>query len=131
LDPLVLSYARSLATVVALLGALLVVTAPLPGSAEPDELGGHDEAWWREEHARLESQIDYFETLVDECEESEAPSAYDGVDGYVVQGRRGRPRWVQIKRCNEERASLAAALGDLDRLEERARRLGVPPGWLR
>lgn len=113
--------------------ALLLLLVSRPTSAEsPDAaIGGHDEAWWRERHEELVSEVEHLEALVGECEQSEAPPAYDGVAGYTVRGRDGRPRWVQIKRCDEERAALSATRGDLERFEDRARRAGVPPGWLR
>jgi hypothetical protein len=44
---------------------------------------------------------------------------------------RGRPALVPLKRCDEERARLEQARGDLERFEDLARQLGVPPGWLR
>ena len=65
------------------------------------------------------------------CEAREAPPAYDGVAAYVTRGRDGRLREVEIKRCDDERADLDAARRELERFEEEARRLGVPPGWLR
>lgn len=116
---------------VAVLLALLLA-APAAAAEEPAEpVGGHDEAWWRDRHEELVAELAHREARVVECEESEAPRAYDGVAGYTVRGRDGRLRWVRIKRCEEERAARSAARGDLERFEERARRAGVPPGWLR
>jgi len=112
----------------AALAAVLLLAAP---SAPADEIGGHDEAWWREQHEVLVAELEHAEARVEECEETEAPRAYDGVGGYAVRGRDGRIRWVEIKRCDEQRAALTAARGDLERFEERARRADVPPGWLR
>lgn len=122
-DPPAMSSRRSL------LAALLLLAAPFAGSAE--EIDGHDETWWREEHEARVAELEYAEARVEECEETEAPRAYDGVGGYAVRGRDGRVRWVSIKRCDEQRASLTAAHGKLERFEERARRAEVPPGWLR
>jgi hypothetical protein len=110
--------------------ALLLAAAPARAQ-DGEAIGGRDEAFWRERHEALVSEIEHLEALVEECEESEAPAAYDGVGGYTVRGREGRSYYVEIKRCDEERAALIAARGELDRFEERARRAGVPPGWLR
>jgi len=116
----------------AALALALLLAAPAARAQEAGErAGGHDEAWWREQHEALVSEALHLEALVGECQETEAPRAYDGVGGYAVRGRDGRVRWVEVKRCDEERASLSAARGDLERFEERARRAGVPPGWLR
>jgi hypothetical protein len=115
----------------ALFLALLLAAAPARGEEPAERIGGHDEVWWRERHEELASELEHAGALVEECEETEAPRAYHGVGGYAVRGRDGRVRWVEIKRCDEERAALSAARGALDRFEERARRAGVPPGWLR
>jgi hypothetical protein len=113
-------------------GLLLPFLLAAAAAAEPGErIGGHDEAWWRETSEELVAALEQAEARVEECEESEAPRAYDGVAGYTIRGRDGRRRWVAIKRCDEQRAERTAARGELDRFEERARRAGVPPGWLR
>mgnify|MGYP005851896901 CR=1 FL=1 len=110
----------------------VLLAAPAVSAEDPAErIGGHEEAWWRDRHEALVAELAYREARVAECEKSEAPPAYDGVAGYTVRGRNGRLRWVRIQRCDEERAAQTAARGDLERFEERARRAGVPPGWLR
>lgn len=111
--------------------ALLLAAAAAAAETPGERIGGHEEAWWRDRHEELVAELRHREAVVAACEESEAPRAYDGVAGYTVRGRDGRLRWVRIKRCDEERAARSAAQGDLERLEERARRAGVPPGWLR
>lgn len=111
--------------------ALLLAAPAVRAEDAAERIGGHDEGWWRERHEALVAELEHLEARVDECEKSEAPRAYDGVGGYAIRGRDGRVRWVRIKRCDEERAALTATRGDLERFEERARRAGVPPGWLR
>jgi hypothetical protein len=116
----------------AVLAGLLLLAAPAAPAEEAGEtIGGHAEAWWRDEHEARVGALEHADALVEECEESEAPRAYHGVGGYAIRGRDGRVRWVEVKRCDEERAAARAARGDLERFEERARRAGVPPGWLR
>lgn len=104
-----------------------------PGSAASDAtetIGGHDEAWWREGSAGRAGAVAACEEALASCEETEAPPAYDGIEGYVVLRRRG-PEFVRIKRCDDERAALDDARDALERFEEQARKLDVPPGWLR
>lgn len=109
--------------------ALVQGAAPLRADPAPGE--AEDPAWWRAQHAARAEAVANLERDVAACEAREAPPAYDGVAGYVTRGRDGRLRTVEIKRCDEERDVLAAARTELDRFEEEARRLGVPPGWLR
>ena len=130
-DPLRRSDPAGVGLLRTVLVGLLLLAAPATRGEESERIGGHDEAWWRTAHEELVAELAHLEALVAECEESEAPRAYDGVAGYSIRGRDGRIRWVRIKRCDEERAALVATRGDLERFEERARRAGVPPGWLR
>lgn len=110
---------------------LLALCAAPSGALRADPPAAEDESWWRERAAAQLAAIERLEQAVADCEEREAPPIYDGVEGYVTRGRDGRLRATLIKRCDEERADLDAARRDFDRLEEEARRRGVPPGWLR
>lgn len=101
-----------------------------PLRADP-ATGAEGEAWWRAQHAARAAAVASLEREVAACEEREAPPAYDGIAGYVTRGRDGRLREVEIQRCDQQRADLEAARAELDRFEEQARRLGIPPGWLR
>lgn len=113
-------------------GPLLFSVLAFAAAAAADTVGGRDEAWWRAAMASREGEVAALAETVAACEEREAPPAYDGVEGYVTRSRRdGRPYFVEVKRCDEERDALAAARGERDRFEEEAQRLGVPPGWLR
>ena len=112
--------------------SLLLVPAALAVAAErPETIGGRDEAWWRDTEELRTRTVASLEQAVGECEKSEAPAGADVVDGYGVGRLRGRPALVPLKRCDEERARLEQARGDLERFEDLARQLGVPPGWLR
>jgi hypothetical protein len=111
--------------------APLALLSAFAASADPAAVDGHEEAWWRAAITSRESQVASSEQAVTECEEREAPAAYDGVDGFVKQRPDGRLQVVQIRRCDRERDALEAARSDLERFEDGARRAGVPPGWLR
>jgi len=112
--------------------SLLFALSALAAAAEPREtIGGRDEAWWRENAERRSQAVTDLEQEVGACEKTEAPTGADVVDGYGVGHVRGRPALVPLKRCDEQRARLEQARGDLERFEDLARRLDVPPGWLR
>jgi hypothetical protein len=111
--------------------APVAIGAALAAQADPAAIDGHEEAWWRAAITSRESRVASSEEAVSDCEEREAPPAYDGVDGFVKQRPNGRLQVVEIRRCDDERRALEAARTDLDRFEDGARRAGVPPGWLR
>jgi len=95
-----------------------------------DTIGGHDEIWWSSEAHSHESEIERLEQELAACEEREAPPAYRDVQGEVYRGRDGL-RYREIVHCDELREALEDAREALDDFEDLARRLGVPPGWLR
>jgi hypothetical protein len=108
------------------------IFAAFTASAEPDAIDDRDADWWRAAMESRASELASHEAAVAECEEREAPPAYDAVDGYVTRSRGdGRLRYVEVKRCDDERRALEAAQRELERFEDEARRAGVPPGWLR
>jgi len=111
--------------------APIALCTALAAHADPAAVDGHEEAWWRAAITSRESRVASSEKAVADCEEREAPPAYDGVDGFVKQRPDGRYQVVEIRRCDDERDALDAARADLDRFEDGARRAGVPPGWLR
>ena len=113
------------------LALLLSLYAPAAhGEDEPETIGGHDAAWWGREARAHERAIAGLEQEVAACEEREAPPAYRNVPGQVFRGRDGL-RYREVARCDDARAELEAAEAARDAFEERARRLEVPPGWLR
>jgi hypothetical protein len=119
------------ASALVLLAALLAAPT-LASAGEAHELvGGHEEAWWRASQQSREQTVSALEQGVATCQKTEAPADAGVVDGYGIGRVRGRPVLVPLKRCDDERASLDAARAELERFEDQARRLGVPPGWLR
>lgn len=111
-----------------LLASLWVGAAHAADPREPER----DEDWWRAAMTSRERELEARTEELAECEAREAPPAYDAVEGYVARSRGdANPRFVEIKRCDEERDALEAARAEIDRFEEEARRHGVPPGWLR
>jgi hypothetical protein len=109
--------------------ALAVALVLVASSGHAEE---RDADWWRAAMASRERAVESSAEAVVRCEEREAPPAYDGVAGYVVPSARdGRPRYVEVKRCDAERDALEAARAELARFEDEARRSDVPPGWLR
>jgi hypothetical protein len=112
-----------------LIACAAVLLLAVVGQAET--LDGHDESWWRAAQAAHESAVRSLEQSVSSCEKTEAPVGAGVVEGYGVGRVQGRPVLVPLKRCDDERARLDAARADLERFEDQARQLGVPPGWLR
>ena len=113
------------ASLLLLLGAL-----PAPAEEGPETIGGHDPVWWSSEARAHEREIERLEQDLAECEEREAPPAYQNVPGQIYRGHDGY-RYREVVRCDDLRDELAAARDALDEFEDLARRLGVPPGWLR
>jgi hypothetical protein len=112
---------------------LLVLCAPAAQAevdAGAESIGGHDAAWWGAQARAHERAVADLERALAACEEREAPPAYRNVPGQVFRGRDGL-RYRELVRCDETRAELEAAEAAREAFEERARRLEVPPGWLR
>jgi hypothetical protein len=98
--------------------------------ADAETIGGHDAAWWGQQARAHERAIAGLEQALAACEEREAPPAYRNVPGQIFRGRDGL-RYREVARCDETRAELEAAEAARDAFEDLARRLEVPPGWLR
>jgi hypothetical protein len=109
---------------------LLLCAFPVQAGDEPETIGGRDRVWWSTQAVAHEREIERLEQELSACEEREAPPAYQNVPGQVYRGRDGY-RYRELVRCDDLRDELAAAHGALDEFEDLARRLGVPPGWLR
>jgi hypothetical protein len=109
---------------------LLLCAFAVYAEGEPETIGGHEQAWWSSEARAHERAIEELERELDACEEREAPPAYQNVPGQVVRGRDDL-YYREIVRCDETREALDAAREELDAFEDLARKLGVPPGWLR
>jgi len=114
----------------AALALLLTLCAPTARADEPETIGGRDAAWWGRQARAHERAVAAHEQALAACEEREAPPAYRSVPGQVFRGRDGL-RYREVVRCDEGRAELEAAQEARDEFEELARRLEVPPGWLR
>jgi hypothetical protein len=104
--------------------------APAAADEPPPTIGGHEEAWWSAAARAHERAVERAEAALADCEEREAPLSYRNVPGQWVRGRDGY-RVREIVRCDALEDELEEAREDLEDFEERARRLGVPPGWLR
>lgn len=109
---------------------LLLLALPAQAVDEPETIGGRDRVWWNMQARAHEGAIEALEQDLSECEEREAPPAYQNVPGQVYRGRDGY-RYREVVRCDDLRDELAAAREAQDEFEDLARRLDVPPGWLR
>ncbi len=123
-------------------------SSPAAASAtEPTSLGGHDRYWWQSQMQEKQQWIEDLRGQIEFAKEEEEnfsdqiyrkPGA-GGRDTSRFGGRNvGRTAMLSAADDNEEEPSveqlegeLAEAESDLEQLEDRARRAGVPPGWLR
>jgi uncharacterized protein DUF4124 len=92
--------------------------APTSGAAA---IGGDDEAGWRAHAAKLRADIERLEGAAEHCQEY-APQRWKPGSGQ--QGS-------ETAECRRKAGDLQFARSQLDELLENARRLGVPPGWVR
>ncbi|MEE9280974.1 MAG: DUF4124 domain-containing protein [Myxococcota bacterium] len=98
-----------------------------PGdSSEPESIGGRTEPGWRREALRLLKQIDSRQERIERIEaELGFPSRYRSGVGTARHEARQRRRIEELGR------EIAEVEEQLEELRRHARRLGVPPGWLR
>ena len=87
--------------------------------AEPSKIQGKSEAVWRRDARELEQKIEQLEQSL-EYAEDQLTSSY-GLSNSAFWQRRVEKIERDIERAEEQ----------YDRFQERARGLGVPPGWLR
>ncbi len=102
-----------------------------PWQVEEPEPEGRDETWWRDEHASRLDRVRELEARIAELEElgvTQPPAPRHVSNASSRRWHRYRSRWRERQRAESD---LRSARGSLDRFEERARRAGVPPGWLR
>jgi hypothetical protein len=120
--------------------------APTPESGSRTK-GQHDETWWRLQAEKKKQKLSSLQKqLADLTEEEESESliySSPGRRGHAAGGRdrgRGRPSTGALLAASDDRdyvtveeleAAVQTADSDLEHLHERARRAGVPPGWLR
>lgn len=109
---------------------LVLGAAAVSAQGEPETIGGRDQVWWSTQAHAHEGAIERLERELAACEEREAPPAYQSVPAQIYRGRDGQKVREPV-RCDDLRDDLAAAHQAQDGFEELARRLGVPPGWLR
>jgi hypothetical protein len=98
--------------------------SPAAPAAE-DRVGGKTDVQWRDEATRLRSRIALFE----------APAARCGKDRFAWSrgdgGRKYREEQAEAEACQRTELELSLARKALEDFKERARRTGVPPGWIR
>lgn len=109
-------------------------TPPLPGSATAgperrgteEQIGGHTRDQWRRRHLAARSKVGHLEKRLQDLEEG--PQV-------VHRASRHKGVWYDGENTAAERVRLereiAVAKAELQKIEDEARRAGVPPGWLR
>lgn len=103
-------------------------TAAPPGS---ERIDGWSEDQWRERAGELGTEVEILEKRVEELEDQ-------GADNLPASARRSNLTYRTYSRYRERyrlwektNGDLQRAQARLERFEDRARRAGVPPGWLR
>jgi hypothetical protein len=106
-----------------------------PAAAAPaaEKIGGDSEAGWRARVSKIRDEIAALEARNDECKRNPPgmPGRFDSVKGYVVNQRQLERAEAKADGCQDASSQLGYKRTELERLEERARVAGVPPGWLR
>lgn len=100
----------------------------VPGARteKPKQVGGRSESEWRAQAVAMEQKISGLEQAIESVEDG--PEFYRKT--YRRNGVRGK-RENKASRLRGLESKLQAAQDSFDRFEERARKAGVPPGWLR
>lgn len=98
--------------------------------AEAEKVGGHDEAWWRDRASSYRREIERLESAVDACEDVKAPSGY-AASGRRLKRQHRERQMAAVNLCSRNRSNLDAKRLQYANFSERARKQGVPPGWLR
>ena len=93
------------------------------------------ESYWKDEKNRIQTEIRNLETLVKEDEDklAQLKNRYyvQGIDMLTEQLRVEKDMNELAVKIDGDKASLEALKQELEDLYEKARREGVPPGWLR
>lgn len=95
---------------------------------------GRGEDYWREEKARLVQDLQEAQKKLKELQALEAKlqTQYYNWDDPAYRDGVIKPQWDQaLKDIEKAKEKIKAAQKALQALEERARKAGVPPGWLR
>lgn len=101
---------------------------PLP---EEDRVGGHGESWWRASVQRFVDEIAALEAHVEACKDLKPPRRYESRGRMRMKRLHYQACEAAVQRCSARQSTLEAKLRQLAHLRERARRQGLPPGWLR
>lgn len=101
------------------------------GAEAGERIAGQSEEQWREEAGSLATEIEILENRVEQMEERGDDNMPFSSARRNISHRRYskyRSRYREWERASKD---LERARAKLERFEERARRSGVPPGWLR
>jgi hypothetical protein len=106
--------------------ARLTVPAARDAASGAEKIGGDDEAGWRARASKLRGEIERLEGAAEQCAES-APVRWNRGAGRRAYEEEAR----EAAGCQRTSGDLQGARIQLDKLVENARKLGVPPGWVR
>jgi hypothetical protein len=100
-------------------------------AASGETVGGMGQEQWRERAGALATDVEHLEKRLEVLEEQGADHMPTSSSRNNVPHRRYSKYRARYREWESVGRKLDAARGKLERFEERARRAGVPPGWLR
>jgi hypothetical protein len=103
---------------------------PRPWQIEEELPGGLPEATWRDRHERIIEQVAALEQQRADLEAAGGDRRPPNRRGRISRSRYAN-YWAKHEAWLKAGRDLAKARRRLESFEERARRAGVPPGWLR
>ncbi|HPG25805.1 MAG: DUF4124 domain-containing protein [Spirochaetaceae bacterium] len=106
--------------------------SPNGPAADADLVDGRDEASWRADAERYAREIEQLEQQVEACEDVSVPDRYDERTGrYKTKRQHYDRKMAAVEACSQTKSRLDVTRRQQENFAERARRRGVPPGWLR
>lgn len=109
-----------------------------PGNATPaapaqPEVGGHDQAWWKQRITTAQTNLDRAKMFADALQSrinalnTDFVNRDDPAQRSVIEQDRNKAL-AELERVKKDVDAANKAIADI---EDEARRAGVPPGWLR
>ena len=98
---------------------------------EGDEVGGYPEPWWRAQAEEYARSIEALEKRVEACADLDRPRRYNRRTGRGLKRQHYDRKMAALERCSSDESTLEIKQRQRSSFVERARKSGVPPGWVR
>jgi len=100
------------------------------GGPDVEKFGGYDEAWWRGKAEQYTRDIRNLEQGAKACKDIKAP-AKRNTSGRRMKRQHYDRKLAAVEQCSKNQFRLDTTRKQFANFKERARKQGVPPGWLR